>query len=270
MKRCLPLVFLLLSFTGFAQEQPQSRSKVVSYGIQASPDPITFVQPDGTEITCYLRGDMVVNWLESPDGYPIIKDGDGYYRYAVKNATGILEPGNIAVGQNSKKGINKTAEFKSKNPAVKPFSPAEISSMHQTFRQNSGQGGVLKAFTPTGTKNILLILIDFPDQAHTLPATQIDSMYNVDDWKGKGSFKQYYYENSYGQLTLNTTVIDWSLAYQPHNFYGNVSDPTLSRVQDLIRFKCNELNPVIDFTQYDNDGDGFVDVVFVVHEGQGD
>jgi immune inhibitor A len=29
------------------------------------------------------------------------------------------------------------------------------------------------------------------------------------------------------------------------------------------------VDPIVDFTQYDNDGDGFVEGVFIVHSGQG-
>lgn len=48
----------------------------------ALPDSILVHQPDGTILWVYDRGDEYYNWVESTDGYVIIKNTDGIFEYA--------------------------------------------------------------------------------------------------------------------------------------------------------------------------------------------
>jgi len=43
------------------------------------------VQPDGTKITVYLKGDERVNWMVSEDGYTLMYDSQNYVVYAQKD-----------------------------------------------------------------------------------------------------------------------------------------------------------------------------------------
>ena len=42
------------------------------FAVPAYPGLVTIKQPDGTEISVYLRGDEKVRWMESPDGYSLL------------------------------------------------------------------------------------------------------------------------------------------------------------------------------------------------------
>src|SRR4030043_891380 len=55
----------------------------LSHCVPAKPDPFTYVQPGGIEITIYPKGDERVSWFETRDKFTIIKDDDGFYKYAV-------------------------------------------------------------------------------------------------------------------------------------------------------------------------------------------
>ena len=46
------------------------------------PHPVKLTQPDGTEITVVGHGDEYCNYLTTQDGYTIVKDEAGYFRYA--------------------------------------------------------------------------------------------------------------------------------------------------------------------------------------------
>ncbi len=52
------------------------------YAVPATPYPVTKVQPDGSELTIYLRGDEFFKYELTTDGYLIKSDEQGFYRHA--------------------------------------------------------------------------------------------------------------------------------------------------------------------------------------------
>jgi len=93
---------------------------------------------------------------------------------------------------------------------------------------------------------------------------------------GRGSVRDYYDEVSYGQVTLVTvnlpSTTGWqrapaTLAYYANGQWGWGAYPQNAgrMVEDVIPL----VDPLIDFSQYDNDGDLLVDSLLVIHAGTG-
>ena len=53
------------------------------YSRPAKQTPITITQPDGRVLTYILKGDEVVSWCESSDGYTLLANGEGVLCYAM-------------------------------------------------------------------------------------------------------------------------------------------------------------------------------------------
>ncbi|MFO8062600.1 MAG: M6 family metalloprotease domain-containing protein [bacterium] len=152
-----------------------------------------------------------------------------------------------------------------------------------------------------GTWNALIILIDFPDYRwnNTLdPNFPNDSLYydtthynnmfsslNSYSHPGcgsayTGSVRDFYIENSYGQFDIVSTTTIWYTAPDTFNYYCN-GDGTSgtsddygfgsypNNVQSLVEDALAASDANVDFSLYDNDGDGYVDALFVVHAGPG-
>lgn len=51
--------------------------------VPAKQTPITITQPDGRLLTYILRGDEVVSWCESMDGYTLLANSEGVLCYAM-------------------------------------------------------------------------------------------------------------------------------------------------------------------------------------------
>ena len=51
--------------------------------VPAKQTPITITQPDGRLLTYILRGDEVVSWCESMDGYMLLANSEGVLCYAM-------------------------------------------------------------------------------------------------------------------------------------------------------------------------------------------
>ena len=54
-----------------------------AFAAPANPAGRDVVQPDGTKFTLHLRGDEFFSWTETSDGYSIVKDADGFWKYAL-------------------------------------------------------------------------------------------------------------------------------------------------------------------------------------------
>lgn len=68
-------IVLILIFTLFALES--------LVAVPAKQTPITITQPDGRVLTYVLKGDEVVSWCESSDGYTLLANGEGVLCYAM-------------------------------------------------------------------------------------------------------------------------------------------------------------------------------------------
>ncbi len=152
-----------------------------------------------------------------------------------------------------------------------------------------------------GTWQALVILIDFPDyrwnhqsdpnfsNQDTLYTTEhfnemLFSLGTYKDPKSQsnytGSMRDFYLENSYGQFELTGTTTVWYTASQPLSYYANhdgingTSDdngfgPYPFNARRLVEEAVRLADADVDYSQFDNSGDGFVDALFVVHAGPG-
>ncbi len=86
-----------------------------------------------------------------------------------------------------------------------------------------------------------------------------------------GTMKQYFLDNSYNQLIVNGSVYGWYTASKKKNDYGkNVYGmPPTGRAPEFVREMLQAADASVDFSQFDNDGDGEVETVFIVHYGRG-
>jgi immune inhibitor A len=127
--------------------------------------------------------------------------------------------------------------------------------------------------TSSASKNILCILIDFPDKANTATASFFDTLIYVNQ---VGAVRHYYNEVSFNQLDIVTVELpsdlDWVTASNNYTYYTN-GDYGLGgypqNCQKLVEEAVDAVNGVVNYADYDNDGDGWVDGLMVVHAGRG-
>jgi M6 family metalloprotease-like protein len=135
-----------------------------------------------------------------------------------------------------------------------------------------GPGGAL-SMTDDGM-NVLILLVEFSDNLAQTQAVYFDSMGYAEN---TFSLKNYYSEVSFGQIDIVTvdypSLTGWQTApltyeYYVGNNYGWGSYPGNS--QGMVEDVCELVDPVVDFSQYDNDNDGYVDGVNIMFAGQFD
>ncbi len=69
-----------------------------AYAGPANPEPTQIAQPDGTLFQAIMRGDEFQGWMETADGYTVVKNpATGFYEYAIRGSEEELIPSGIRV-----------------------------------------------------------------------------------------------------------------------------------------------------------------------------
>ena len=222
------------------------------------------VQPNGETISLYLKGDGAVHWFETVDGFTVFKNTDGNFVYAIHDENKNLVKSDILVGS-VKSSLSIAKGLK--------YSREQVIDKRSKYNNDLSKSDMQsKAFPTTGDRKVLLLLIDFPDKEFVKNNSDFDNLMNQANYNGTGSFKDYYYSSSYGQLTVTTTVVGWFTAANNMAYYGanDASGYDLNPrklVQEAVDFAQAQ---GIDFSQFDNDGDGYMDGVQIIHSGYGE
>jgi len=196
------------------------------------------VQPDGSVILLRLHGDEFCHWSTNTAGQVVEKDTDGYWR-PVKD-TGALELRRAVAA--SRRSAQMSAMKKApKNVAI-------------------------------GKQHYLVILVEFTDvkfSNETANQDFHDMMNKVGyDYNGAtGSTRDYYYENSHGVFEPVFDVYGPVTMTHEEAYYGKNADGFDQNPNVAVRDGCKALDDQIDFSLYDNDKDGYVDLVYMYYAG---
>lgn len=244
---------------------------------------VTVTQSDGTELNVRIYGDEHFNWLTTEDGVLLVQEGNNYY-IAETTSYGTLKATNyIAHNANKRlpaeiKAIKKQDLSRFRSYAIQKASPAKA--------MGTGNSGV-KYFPHSGSPKALVILVEFSDTPfqsgekaknvfeHFLKGKAEDNLpdgyeaytgsyKNKNNLRNKGSVSDYFYDMSKGTYTPQFDVVGPYKLNQPSLYYGKgENDNTYALVSDA----CKAADKDVDFSRYDADGDGMVDLVYIIYAG---
>lgn len=219
--------------------------------IPARPGRFTVTQPDGSRITLQMHGDEWGHWLTNASGQMVRADEDGFYRIVSADEAAVIRQQVVE---------NRTLRFQARVQA----------RARRAARANA-------APIALGQKRFLVILVEFTNMQFSTsedPHAAFTDLLNKPGYSvngATGSARDFYYENShgvfepifdvYGPVQLDTTYA----YYGQNNYQGDDMHPEEAIIQG-----CQKLDDQIDFTRYDNDGDGRVDLVFMYYAGKGE
>ena len=230
----------------------------VCYAIPAKPGPRVVTQPDGDTLTVFVHGDHRFNWLTDVHGNRIEQQADGRYV--------IAEP--------------LTEEMVEQSIAASPL--PQCQKRHATA---ATMREVPLNIAPRG----LVILVSFKDKNFTTSIEEMHRMLNSNDYtreysyksygstikiSSSGSAKKYFYDQSFGQYepqfdVIGPLTLSRNVAYYGQNYNNVAGQDTYG--SDMIVEACHLAdNQGVDFSQYDNNGDGYVDFVYVFYAGYGE
>lgn len=224
--------------------------------VPAAPFLTTYTQEDDSTLHIYVRGDEKLNWSETSDGYTLLNN-DNNKVYAIKDADGDLVPSEV-LAQDPDNRTQEELTFLTSIPKYLKYSKTQVELANQIRADRLG------TFPTTGVNNLIVILANFNNTSTSYSQSNFNNMMNQNNYNGTGSFKQYYLEVSYGQLTINTTVVGWVTVPHTHDYYGPDS-----RWAEFARDAVVAADPLVDYSLFDNDNNGRVDGVAIYHQGKG-
>ncbi len=260
---CLSLLILILTVISLGD----------AFAVTAYPYPFDYKQPDGSIVTIRLRGDEKVHWAETMDGYTLLNNGNDGWEYAVLDDKNDL----VCSGLLAHTADNRTApetELLLRTSKELRFSKSQVQTLLSFWDAKSG-GDNSDTFDPNGTKKLIMILIGYTDLAFTKTQSEFNALmnqlgYNVNG--AVGSVKDFFFENSYGHFNITTDVVGPYTAAHDMAYYGapNPNGGHDIRAGELMTEAVQLADPDVDYSQYDNDGDGITDGVYIIYAGYGE
>ena len=212
----------------------------------AYPGRIVYTQPDGTTIGIHLHGDEFHHWATDDSGRILEQDADGFWRVSTGITSRQLEEGRAAA----------TLRRAAANQARQ-----EYAAQH--------------AAANFGSPKIPVILVGFSGQneGFSKTAEDFDAMLNSADYTANsaiGSVRTYFEENSHRQFTPEFEVLGPVNLTNAKSYYGrntSTQQGSDARPEMALVHAAQALDETVDFSRYDNDGDGTVDFVLFYFSG---
>lgn len=254
----------------------------ITFGIQnviavpAYKGTVKIKQPDGTTVTISLHGDEYMNFYTTEDGYSITKNGEGGYVYAELKNGQLLPTARIAHDINERSlsektyldGVKKYLAPQMKKNAAEEKN-RELSRRAQTLQKTHNRSAQYDYNNFRG----LIILVEFNDKSFS--RSDYDSIANdianAENYSGfstqypfTGSVRDYFNDISGGLFKPEFDVVG-PVKINRSQYYPKQTEKASQVVYDAL----NAADSKVNFSDYDRDGDGMVDMIYFIFAGFG-
>ena len=206
--------------------------------VPAYPGRIRVSQPDGSSLLIQVHGDEWYHYVTDDQGRVVARDKTGFFRPAEKPTLAEAE---------------------------------EAMEMRSAAQQMRVQAARASSFAQ-GEHRIPVILVNFSDADGKFitqdPVTAFSNMLNQEGYSrfgGTGSVRDFYVENSHGQYTPSFAVYGPVTLSNTSEYYAG--NGGTQRVAQAVVEACKLLDDEVDFSQYDSDGDGRLDMLLMYYAG---
>lgn len=246
--------------------------------IEAAAGPVqqtraTYVQPDGRSFTVTVSGDEWTRVRLTDDGCAIVKGEDGWWCYGTYDSEGRISSTGFHVGDAVPREVKTSCSNIPYGILTQKAKERRLSNsiLNATAEATRRSVVLTKSGEETVVKRALVLLVEFEDVKFMYSKDDFERLMNEKDYKGIGSVKDYF-EAQFGEgWEFSFDVSDIITLPRPVRYYGeNTSSDEDVRPWDMVKDACiiadEKLD--IDFSQYDQDGDSWVDNIYVFYAGK--
>lgn len=243
--------------------------------VRAIKTPVAYRQPDGSLITLLKSGDERSHLLMTTDRCPVIQGDDGFYRFATLNSQGRLEATTLPAADAAKRTPAQKAVALPLSASQETALLSARPNRRRTVAQD-GMGRFTSTFPRKGDINAVVILVEYKDVAFNLqdPHEYFHGLLNTpgfSDYNATGCAAEYFRFNSHDQFRPVFDVLGPVRLRNNRSYYGgNDTWGNDKNAEQMVVEAVKELDPEVDFSRYDMDGDGVVDNIYVIYAGQGE
>jgi len=250
---------------------------LASHASKGWPYPITVSQPDGTQLTVRINGDADFNWVSTLDGVVLKQVGNGYYVANIDTNGMLSSSGTLAHDVDKRSSAEQSL---CKKQDVKAF--LTVNTRPERLAATRGFGGKSSTsfFPHTGSPRAIVLLVQFANRSFKVQPRKAFNQYlnsmadrhqdfgNAED-RNTGSVKKYFSDMSGGKFKPQFDL--YGPITMPKNvaYYGEGSS-SMERYRELVYDACTMMDDSLDFSMYDADKDGNVDLVYIIYAGYGE
>lgn len=242
---------------------------IVASGEPANPIPVSITQPDGTKLQLKLVGDEFYHFNTTIDGYTIV-NVNGKWEYAMKSGNKLTSTGVLAHDPE----VRNTQEQQLLSATAKHLVDEQGTNNAQKARSSRDKKNQWQKDPVIDYSQFrgLIILINFNDRQFLMdnPNDFYDKLCNTENYSGfyhngrfqrcTGSVRDYYYDNSMGQFDPDFDIVGpVNLDYSCYE--GN------DKAREIFKASLDAVDDQVDFSLYDADNDGEIDMVFFMVAG---
>ena len=240
----------------------------------------TITQSDGSQLTIRLHGDEHFSWYSTADDVLLVQVGSNYYVAQVEEDGTLKATPQLAHNAGERGTVEEQVINNQNKEKFLNLLNAEPQALAKPI------GTVTPAYFPhKGSPKALVILVEFQDVkfktsdpvatfTHYLKgakgevAPEANNAYVTKGMVNYGSVSQYFNDMSKGQFTpqfdiVGPVTVSNNSAYYGGNF-GNSTDTNFAK---MIAEACKGVSTKVNFADYDQNNDGYVDLVYIIYAG---
>lgn len=216
-----------------------------------------------------MRGDEYQKYAVTDDGYTLLNDSEGWWYANLANDGGIMKSSYTLMPFEDESFELK--QFKASCP--KGITPNRLEQPQPNRAQDNRRANSVSPIV--GERHALVVLMQYKDLAFKKSKEDFEALFNTLDYQeggATGSVRDYYRFASQSQLDYVSDVYGPYTANNNMRYYGGnaTSGGGDSNPLELCIEAIKNLPENIDFSLYDNDGDGVVDNVHIIYAGYGE
>ena len=253
---------------------------LVAHAVPAVPGAVETIQPDGSKLMVRIIGDEFFNYYTTTDGYTIVKNNDGYFVYA-QRLNDVMQPTAIIAHDADKRSASEVTFLNSIEKFEFSRDHASKAKLRRAPVDAATKSAALKAANyDYNNFRGLIVLVQYTDlkfsrsdakDFYTKMATQKGyTGYTNEDGSSNrygaftGSVRDYFYDNSQQRFDPQFDVVGPVTVSYSANDHNQTSGTGAIWAAAL-----RALDSEVDFSKYDTDGDGNVDMVYFIGAGSG-
>ena len=239
-------------------------------------------QPDGSYVTIRLVGDEYRSFNTTSDGYTLTRNAQGYYVYACLDADERLAPTNLMAHDAEERTMEDKAYLESVGRMLTP-------RMEPVQEQERRRNNVARAKAQYNAQRYdydkfrgLVILVEYNDCPFLYDDYNdiMDKMINQDNYTGEsrtnvgslgctGSVRDYFRDNSSGAFVPHFDVVGPVNINRSQYYARPDGTQENSNYTQLMIDAATAADDIVNFKDYDVDGNGVVDMIYFIFSGKG-
>ena len=237
-------------------------------------------QSDGTVLRIFQTGDEFFHYYCTEDGKPIVRGANGDFYYATLSEHGELVSVDCLAHNKEERTMAELSLLTANTYSGMEYSLRTIARQRRATSTKGviatepfTEAAITQSIKPIGEINVPVILVQFKDKAFTYGKDIIEKNYNGSNFvglhgKGIGSVRDYFVNQSDSLFQPNFVVLDIvTLSNEMEYYGGNNASGDDKHPEEMITEACAALDGKVDFSVFDNNGDGEVEFVYCIYAG---